>query len=75
MTVFARQLLRGVLEPGFGIGTIAVGDLDVEYLALAHARDPGDAERLERALDRLALGIENAGFECDGDAGLHRASS
>ncbi len=68
-----EQLLRRVPEPGLGTGAVAVGDLDVEHLALAHAGDAGDAERFERALDRLALRIENAGLECDCDAGLHRA--
>src|SRR6516164_6033607 len=60
---------------GIAPPAIASLDLDVEDLALAHARDAGDAERFERAFDRLALGIEDAGFEGDGDAGLHRGSA
>src|SRR5262249_11670057 len=46
-------------------------DFDVEHLALPHARHAGNAERLERAFDRLALGIEDAGFERDGDTRFH----
>ena len=46
-------------------------DLDVEHLALADARDAADAERLQSTLNRLALRVENAGFQCDGDARLH----
>ena len=66
-----EQLFRSLLERGFGSRRIGALDLDVEYFALAHAGDAGNAERLERALDRLALRIENAGFESDGDARFH----
>ncbi len=46
--------------------------LDVEHLALPHARDARDAERLQRALDRLPLRIEHAILQRDSDAGFHR---
>src|ERR1700681_3696839 len=68
-----QELLGCVPEPRLDTGTIAIGDFDVEHLALAHARHAGNAERGERAFDRLALGIENPGFEGHRDAGLHRA--
>src|SRR5262249_56034694 len=66
-----QELVGRLLERGLRRLAVAPLDLDVEHLALAHARHAGDAERLERALDRLALGIEDAGFEGDGDARLH----
>jgi len=59
------------LQSRFGTFRIGLGELDVENLALAHAGDAGEAERGERALDCLALRIEDARFECDGDARLH----
>src|SRR5271154_6262812 len=40
-----EQLLRRLLEPDFGCGAVAVGDLDVEHLALADAGDAVDTER------------------------------
>src|SRR5262249_27326909 len=70
-----EELVGRLLERGLRRFAIASLDLDVEDLALAHARNAGDAERFERAFDRLALGIEDAGFEGDGDAGLHRGSA
>src|SRR5258707_14991115 len=66
-----EQLLGRVLEGGFGAALVRARDLDVEHLALAHAGDAADAERFERALDRLALRIEDAGLEGDGDARFH----
>src|SRR5271165_85948 len=66
-----EKLVGGLLERGFGTLAIAPGDLDVEDLALAHARNPLDAQRLERALDRLSLGIEDAGFQSDNDPRFH----
>src|SRR3977135_1058970 len=66
-----EQLLGRLLEGGFGAALVRARDLDVEHLALAYARDAADAERFERALDRLALRIEDAGLEGDGDARFH----
>src|SRR5690606_34097488 len=54
---------------------VAAGKLDVEHLALPDAGDAIDAERLQRALDGLALRIEDAGFQRDGDARFHRRSA
>src|SRR5690606_15032524 len=51
---------------------IAAGQHDVEHLALAHAFDTRKAECGKSALDRLALGVENAGLQRDCDACLHR---
>src|SRR5262249_57662885 len=70
-----EELVGRLLERGLRRFAIASLDLDVEDLALAHARYAGYAERFERAFDRLALGIEDAGFEGDADAGLHRRST
>src|SRR5258705_3728895 len=66
-----EQLLGRLLEGGFGAALVRTHDLDVEHLALAHAGDAADAKRFERALDRLALRIEDAGLEGDGDARFH----
>src|SRR5207248_7625397 len=66
-----QELVGRLLERSLRRLAVAPLDLDVEHLALPHARHAGDTERLERALDRLALGIEDAGFEGDGDARLH----
>src|SRR3977135_1414411 len=66
-----EQLLGRLLEGGFGAALVRGRDLDVEHLAMPHAGDADDAERLERALDRLALRIEDAGLEGDGDARFH----
>src|SRR5262249_13659934 len=66
-----QQLLRGLAEPRLGRSAVAVGDFDIEDLALAHAGDAIDAERLQRPLDRLSLGIEDAGFQPHSDLGFH----
>ena len=70
----AAPAADGLLISCGGLRRFAIAplDLDIEDLALAHARDAFDAQRFERPFDRLALGIEDAGFEGDGDAGLHR---
>src|ERR1700756_907221 len=67
-----EELVGRLLERGLRRFAIAPLDLDIEDFALAHARHAFDAQRFERPFDRLALGIEDAGFEGDGDAGLHR---
>ena len=69
--MLASSLSAACLSSGLGPGPVAAVDLDVEHLALAHAGDAGDAERLQRALDRLALRVEDAGLQGDGDAGFH----
>ena len=56
---------------GLGLGLVGAGELDVEHLALAHAGDAIDAERFQRPFDGLALRIENARFQCDGNARFH----
>src|SRR5688500_6921809 len=66
-----QQLVGGILEGRFDPRPVGVLDFDVEHLALADARYASDAERLQRALDRLALRVENAGFQRNGDARLH----
>src|SRR5262249_13852601 len=66
-----EELVGRLLECGFRLLAVGRFDLDVEHLALAHAGHARDAERPERALDRLALRVEDAGLEGYGDAGLH----
>src|ERR1700736_4078744 len=70
-----EELVGRLLERCLGARRIDAVELDVEHLALAHAGDAGNAERLERAFDRLALGVEHARLEGDGDAGFHRGGS
>src|SRR5581483_8043260 len=66
-----QELVGGLLEQRLGLGLIGAIELDVEHLALAHRGDAGYAERAQRTLDGLALRVEDAGFERDGDAGFH----
>ena len=66
-----EQLFRRGLERGFRAGAIGAFDFDVEDFALADAGDTADAERLQGALNGLALRIEDAGFQRDGDARFH----
>src|SRR5213078_2124248 len=68
-----QQPFSGVLEGGFRFGLVDIVDFDVEHLALTHAGNAGDAERFQGALDRLALRIEDTGFESDGDSSFHAA--
>ena len=46
---------------------------DLEYFSLPHAVDPIDTERFERALDGLALRIQNTVLECDNHPRFHRS--
>src|SRR5215831_17845610 len=66
-----EQPVGGVLQRRLGLRAIGARKLDIEHLALTHARDAIDTERFQRAFDGLALRIENAGFQRDGDACLH----
>src|SRR6476660_2873567 len=66
-----EELFGGVPQRRLGAGAIGAFDLYVEHLALAHAGDAVDAERAQRALDGLALRIENAGLQRNGNACLH----
>src|SRR5262245_9599865 len=70
-----EELVAHRLQRRFSAGFVALGKLDVEDLALADAAHAGEAERGERALDRLALRIEDARFEGDGDARLHQGGA
>src|SRR5277367_172333 len=58
-----EQLLGGVFQRRLGTGAVAALDFDVENLALADARDPVHAQRLQGAFDGLALGIQNPRFQ------------
>src|SRR4029078_8130610 len=66
-----QQFLGGVFQRRLGACPVGAIDLDIEHLALADAGHPADTKRLQSTLDRLALRIENTGFQGDGDAGLH----
>src|SRR5262249_57311616 len=69
-----EELVGRRFERRLGARRIDAVELDVEHLALAHAGDAGNTERLERAFYRLALRVEHARLEGDGDAGFHRGS-
>src|SRR5688500_17626036 len=66
-----EKALAGLLQRRLGLALVGGVKLDVEHLALAHAGDALDAERFQRALDSLALRIEHAALQGDGDAGFH----
>src|SRR5581483_1461349 len=66
-----EKLVGRGLQRGLGLRPVGAFQLDVENLALAHARNAVDAKRFQRAFDRLALRVENTGFQRDGDAGFH----
>src|ERR1700712_5289229 len=66
-----EQFVGGVLQRRFGLSLVGARQFDVEHLALPHAGYAVDTERFQRALDGLALRIEDAVLQCDGDACLH----
>src|SRR3954469_17198922 len=66
-----EELFRGFFERCLRPRPVGALDLDVKHLALAYAGDATDPERLQSALDRFPLRVENAGFQRDGDACLH----
>src|SRR5690606_6190869 len=63
------------LELGFRLGLVRLLQLDVEHLALADRADAAEAEAGEGMLDGLALRVEHAVLEGDGDAGLDHAAN
>jgi hypothetical protein len=69
-----EQFFGRVLKRSLRAGAVGALDFDVEDLALAHASDARDAKRPQRAFDRLALWVQNAGFHRDDDAGFHTHS-
>src|SRR5437764_3768240 len=69
-----EELVGRLLKRGARRFAVAPFELDVEDFPLADARYARNAQRFERALNRLPLRVENPGFESDGDAGLHRLS-
>ena len=72
----ARVLIRpkaGILDPQGQAVERALPALGFEGVANVHVADPAEAERGQRALDRLALGIEDPGLGPDQHAGPHGA--
>src|SRR5579885_1905572 len=70
-----KQFFGGFSECRLGASAVGAVDLDVENLTLPHAGDTVHAERAQSALDGLALRVEDAGLQCNRDAGLHDDSS
>src|SRR3990170_2828178 len=66
-----EELLAHVLYFGAGARRIALGHLDLDIFTLAHIANRAEAERMERAGDRLALRVEHPRLQRDGDARLH----
>src|SRR5687768_16121135 len=62
-----QELVGRLLQDRFRLRFVAAFDFDVEHLALADAGYAVDAERAQRAFDRLALRIKHAGLQRDGD--------
>src|SRR4051812_24151325 len=48
-----QKLVGRLLEQGFGFSGVGALDFDIEHFALPHGGDAVDAERAQRALDRL----------------------
>src|SRR6201986_912716 len=69
-----EELVGGRPEHRPRAGRIGAVDLAVENPAPAAAGDASHAERLERAFDGVALGVEHARLEGDGAAGFHRGA-
>src|SRR5262249_41905381 len=65
-----QQLVGGSFQRRFRAGAIGARQFDIEHLALPDAGDAVDAQRSQRAFDGLALRIEDARLERNGDARL-----
>src|SRR6185437_14519505 len=70
-----EQLVGRRLQRGFRFRLVRTGKLNVEHLALTDTGDAIDTERFQCPLDGLALRIENAGLQCNGDARFHSSRS
>src|SRR5690606_38048966 len=66
-----EQLLAHGLDRGARLFGIALRQLELDDLALAHVVHSGEAEGGERVLDRLALGVENTALQGDVNACFH----
>src|SRR5580692_2068615 len=66
-----EKFVGGVFQRRLCLRLVRASELDVEDLALTDAGDAIDAERFQRAFDGLALRVENAGLEGDGNARFH----
>ena len=70
-----EKLFTHALHFGARAGRIAFGDFDLDILALTDTINRAEAERMQRALDRLALRIEHAGLRRDGDTRFAKSGS
>src|SRR6185312_1957042 len=68
-----EELLTHRLDGGAGAVGIALGEIEVDHLALAHLIDAAESQGAQRMRDGLALGIEHALLQHDMNARLHRA--
>src|SRR5215467_5658148 len=66
-----EELLAHSLDLGLGAFGIALRHVDLDIFALAHIANRAEAERMKRAGNGLALRVEHALFQRDGDARLH----
>src|SRR5690606_149175 len=65
-----EQLLAHGFQLCFGLGLVRAFQFQIEHLALTGRIDAVETEAAERADDGLALRVENAVFQCNGDACL-----
>src|SRR5262249_9439178 len=66
-----EELLAHPLDLGLGAFGIVLRHLDLDIFTLAHIANRAEAERVQRAGDGLALRIEHALLQRDGDSRLH----
>ena len=69
-----EQLVRRGFQRRLRFRFVSSCKLDIEHLALPHTGDAIDAQRLQRALDRLALRIEDAVLQRNRNASLPKTS-
>ncbi len=69
-----EQLLAHLLEARPRLGFLALGQFEIDDLALAHFADCGEAEPVQRMADGLALRVEHAILQGDENARFHGPS-
>src|SRR4051794_615749 len=70
-----EELPAHFLDPGARGGRIGIGELEFDQLALTDFADIAESEPLQGVADRLALRVEDTGFQADMDARLHLSAT
>src|SRR4029077_3929661 len=68
-----QELAAHLVEPGFRLGRVGFGELELDELALADVAHLGKAQPVEGMSDGLALGVEHAVLEGHVNSGFHFA--